>query len=1096
MEKVIYWFSRNHVAANFLMLMVLLVGGYTWTQMRKEIFPETAIDVVQVNVPYPNAAPEEVEKGVIVPIEDAIEGIDGIERVTSTAAESMGAVSVEVMNGYDVRDVMNDVKTRIDAIDNFAERAEKPVVKELLLKAQIMSVAVSADTDEKTLRELAEKVRDDLLALPEITQVELAGVRPYEISIEVSEETLREYGLTFDQVANAVRFSSLDLPAGSVKTEAGEILLRAQNKRYNEEELAEVTVLTREDGSVVKLSQIADIVDGFEDVDLRSRFDGEAAVIINVYRTGDEDTLELAEAVKRYLKEEAPQRLPEGVNVEMWNDTSYLLQGRVDLLGKNAFFGLILVFIVLALFLRLSLAIFVAIGIPVSFAGAMLLMPYLGVTINMISLFAFILVLGIVVDDAIVVGENVYRRMRLGEHPSIAAPKGTHEVGVVVIFGILTTMAAFTPMLGLSGVSGKIWPNIPLIVIPTLVFSLLQSKLVLPAHLSLIKARPKNYQPGPYTRFQHIFSMGLERFVQNIYRPALRTCLHNRWIVLASFTAVLIATVGFVKAGFLKFQFFPEVEADIISAKLVMPNGVPFEETSAAIDQLEESALRLKKEYKQKTGKDIVIHMLASTGSQPLQIGFDAVNGVPIASNIGEVTLELLSGETREMPAAELVARWRELTKPIVGALELTFASQAAGGGNAIDLELSGTDLEELEGATELVKEKLSEYNGVIDIADSNREGKREMKLKILPAGEALGLRLEDVARQVRQGFYGEEAQRLQRGRDEVKVMVRYPKEKRQSINDLSNVKIRTREGEEVPFYAVATVVEGRGFDTISHADRRRSVKVVADIDKNVEEANANEVVAKLESDVFPELKKRFPGVQFGFQGEQKDQRQSVTEIGKKALLALLLIYVLMAIPLRSYVQPLIVMCVIPFGFVGAVFGHIIMWTELSIMSMTGIVALAGVVVNDSLVLVEYVNRQRALGKSVIDAAREAGAVRFRPILLTSMTTFAGLTPMLVETSIQAKFLIPMAISLAFGILFATAITLLLVPCVYLILDDFRKLLGIKEPTIHREDMHFEIELEGNQEVEESDETQPGETKKRDRDEGGGSPMPQPQPQG
>lgn len=1040
MEGLIHWFSRNHVAGNFLMLIVLVMGFTQWFKLKKEIFPETGVDIISIQVPYPNAAPEEVATGVCLPIEEAIQDVDGIKRVTSRASESIGSVNVEVENGFSLRNVMDDLKTRVDAITNLAENAEEPTIQELILKAQVLSVAVTADTDEKTLREMAERVRDELLSSDDITQVALAGTRNYEISIEVSEQTLREYGLTFEQVANAVRASSLDLPSGSVRTAGGEILFRTAQKRYTAKEFANITVVTREDGSKVQLDEIASIIDGFEDVYVTTRLDEKSAILVNVFRVGDEDTRAVADASKEVI-DRAVSFLPAGVNLEVWNDTSVYLRGRMELLARNGLVGLILVFLVLALFLQPSLAALVSIGIPVSFAGAIMMMPWLGVSINMISLFGFILVLGIVVDDAIVVGENVFRRMRNGEDPKVAAPKGTHEVGVIVIFGILTTAVAFTPMLGLSGVSGKIWPNIPLIVIPTLLFSLFQSKLILPAHLALLPKMKQNDSPSGLTRFRQLFSLGLERFIDKTYRPVLRVALGNRYVVLVAFVALLGICGAFVKHGWIKFRFFPEVEAELISAKLIMAKGVPSEDTAAAIKRIEAAAQKLGENYSDSEGKSIVRHMLASVGTQPFQVGFDAVGGAPSGDHLGEVTLELSAAKLRSITAVEITAEWRELVGGIAGATELSFRTDSGSGGNAIDLEIAGRDIVKLEEVSAKIQDQLAKYGWVTDITDNNRAGKRQLKLESLtPQAEALGLRLADVARQVRQGFYGDEVQRLQRGRHEVKVMVRYPEDERRSLENLDQMKIRLPDGSEVTFAEVAVASYGRGYSSVERAEGKRAIKISADIDERDPKASAKLAAEELEAIHFPKLAQEYPGVSFSFLGEQQDQRDSLTEIRNKFIIALIIMYVLMAIPLGSYIQPLIVMSVIPFGLVGAVAGHVLMGTDLSIMSMCGIVALAGVVVNDSLVLVDYVNRQIRSGKGVVEAAWEAGAARFRPILLTSLTTFAGLTPMLLETDLQAKFLIPMAISLSFGILFATLITLILVPCIYIMLEDVKRL--------------------------------------------------------
>lgn len=1048
MERIIHWFSKNHVAANFLMLIVLLLGLSTWFQIRKEIFPETSIGLITVQIPYPSATPEEVERGVVIPVEEAVQGLDGIERMTSTAVQNIGVVSLEVESDYDVQKLLDEVKAKVDAIDQFAENSEKPIYQEVLLKNQVLNVAVSADVDEKGLRELAEKVRDELLLLEEVSQAEVAGIRPYEISIEVSELQLRELGLTIDQVSQLIRRSSIDLPGGSLKTEAGEVLIRTEGKKYTASDFGKISLVTKMDGSVLRLGDIAKITDGFAEVDLDTSFDGRPAILVKVFRTGNEDTLKIAQAIKTFINEESKQVFPEGVDLEIWKDDSTFLAGRLALLGKNGITGLILVFIVLALFLRPSLALLVSIGIPVSFAGAVLVMPYTGISINMISLFAFILVLGIVVDDAIVVGENVFSRMRKGEDPKDAAPRGTHEVGVVVIFGILTTAVAFTPMLGLSGVSGKIWPNIPLIVIPTLLFSLVQSKLVLPAHLALLPKLDPNREVGAILNFQRKFSRGLESFVDNYYRPFLKIALGARYIVLLLFVCMLVLTVSVIKNKWIKFIFFPKVEADIFSAVIELDKGVAFKETKAVIKKIEQATVVLDKEFGGTKEEPFLVHTLASAGNQPLQTGFDGVGGVPTDTNIGQVTCELLPSAKRPKVSAEdVVSRWRELVGPIPGAVVASFATESAGGGNAIDLELAGADEAQLEAATNEVMRALRNYDGIIDISSSSRPGRRQLELDVLPRGEAMGLRLSDIARQVRQGFYGEEVQTLQRGRDEVKVMVRYPKEERVSLADLNNMKITTATGSRVPFSEVAKATFGRGNSTIRRAERQRSVTITADIDRKTG-VNSGEVVADMlntETGTLGTLSKKYPTVRYQFQGEQKDQRQSMSELTRGLGLALLIMYVLMAIPLSSYVQPLIIMSVIPFGIVGAVIGHIFMRTDLSIMSMCGIVALSGVVVNDSLVLVDYVNRWRKKGGKIIDAAIEAGTRRFRPILLTSLTTFAGLSPMLLETDMQAQFLIPMAISLGFGILFATLITLILVPCIYVLLEDVRRFFSKKK---------------------------------------------------
>jgi multidrug efflux pump subunit AcrB len=1132
MKTAVEWFSRNHIAANFLMYGLLLLGGMSWFTMRKEIFPDLAVNMVTVNVPYPNATPEEVERGVCVPIEEATQDLSGIKRVQSFAAESAGVVSFEIKSGYNLRDVMADIKTRVDAIDNFSEEAEKPTINELVIKNQILSIALAADTDEATLQAVAERVRDDLLVYQggrespviahqwttadtihvllmvvlvlglifltagfsavggpltaacavlillrmfawdtgawattmtrlneklattlagqaRITQVEIAGAKPYEISIEVSENILRSYGVTLDAVAAAVRASSLDLPAGSVRTDGGEVLIRTQNKKYRAPDFEQITVITRPDGSVVKLADLASIKDGFEDVDIFSRFDGRPAKVVNVFRTGNEDTLRLVHLVKGYLAE-AKERLPNGVKVDIWNDTSKFLSGRMDLMFSNGLQGFVLIVIVLGLFLEPKLAWYVSLGIPVSVAGGLLIMPYADVSINMISLFAFILVLGVVVDDAIVIGENVYHRMSMGEPPHLAAPRGTNEVAMVVTFGVLVTVMAFTPMFMVSGVSGKIWRQIPWVVVPVLLISTIESKLILPAHLATLKLRSEKKTTGLLgllNRVQHSISDGLDWVANHWYKALVKRAIEWRYSVLACFVAMFILTFGLIMSGFIKFQFFPKVEGDVLVAKLVMPEGVPVEVTLQAVAQMEKGAAELAANYRDREGKPVVRHQMATIGGHAFKFGLQPP-GKGNSVHLGEVVLELCAGADRDITCQQLIAKWREFAGPIPGAVELTFREATERGGVAIDLEISGPDLDQLREASEYVKSEIAKFKGMADILDNDHEGKREIKLNILPQAESLGLRLSDVTRQVRQAFYGEEVQRLQRGRDEVKVMVRYPKDERLSLENLEKMKIRTREGTEVPFSEVAHADYGRGYSSIQRTDRRRAINVTSDIDRTVKDANSTEVAGELAARVMPEMQRKFPGVLWRFQGEQSDQNDAMRELFIGGLLSLFAIYVLLAVPLKSYLQPAIVMVVIPFGMVGAVMGHAILGFDLSIMSFCGILALSGMVVNESLVLTDCVNRFRKKGMEIKQAAWSAGISRFRSIMATSVTTFVGLVPIMSETDIQALFLVPMSVALGFGGLFATMITLLLVPGIYVMLEDVRAMLGMGEAVV------------------------------------------------
>lgn len=1080
MDGIIRWFSRNHVAGNFLMFAILLAGAASWFSMRKEIFPEISVQTVLIDIPYPNATPEDVERGVIIPVEEAIADVEGIKRINSTANQSVGSVAVEIETGYEVRDVMDDLKTQVDAIDNFPEEAEEPVLREISISSAVMSITLVADgAEERALTELAEEIKDELLSYeaknlgwgskirslltsaPKITKVSISGTREYEISLEVSESQLEELGLTLQQVADAVGRYSVDLPAGSIRTESGEIIVRTIGKKYFATDFAGVPIVSGSDGTVVRLGDVAALRDGFEDVDLSVRYDSERAVLIDVFRKGEQDTTELAKMVEEYVAAKNKQAIS-GVKLGIWNDQSVLLEGRIELLSRNALTGLLLVLVVLTLFLRPSLAVLVALGIPVSFAGGLWLMPMLGIAVNMISLFAFIVVLGIVVDDAIVTGENVYSRIQGGEHPRLAAYRGTHEVGTVVVFGVLTTAVAFTPMLGLSGVSGKIWPNIPLVVIPTLLFSLVQSKLVLPAHLSLLSPSLREGEERPPSRhlgmakwnplrylfwvFHELFSAqrkiarGMEWFIEHVYGPALRFGLTWRYAMIAAFLALLVLSFVLIASGRIKTQFFPEEEGDILTAKLELAQGVPFEQTREIVDRIEKAAVELGEKYLLSDGSSVVKHVLASAGTQPYLTGFSP-SGPPVGSELGEVTIELVPAAQRAemgISSEDIVSSWREAVGPIAGVVSLTFKSQTSSGGNAIDISVTGRDREQVGAAVAFAKEGLNAFPGVIEISDSSREGNEELQItKLTRAGETLGFTLNEVARQVRNSFFGFEVQQLQRGRDEVKVMVRLPEKDRESLETLEKLELTTPQGEKVAMREVVEYNFGRGPAVINRTDRLPSVKITADVDANT---NANEVMGEYVPSVLAQIESKFPGVRWDLEGEQEDQKNSIREMGVRFLGALLMIYVLIAIPLKSYFQPLIILSAIPFGLVGAIFGHLVLGINLSIMSMVGVIALAGVVVNDSLLLVEFVNRYREKSDDARQAAFLAGARRFRAVILTSLTTFVGVAPMLFEKDMQARFLIPMAVSLGFGILFATLITLFLVPAIYIVIDDAQRI--------------------------------------------------------
>ncbi len=1030
MRTTIAWFAENHVAANLLMLFFLVAGIVTALGIKLEIFPESELDKISISVAYPGASPSEVEEGVVRRVEENVAGLDGIKRIDSVSREGSGTVTIEVMGGWDIKKLLDEVKSEVDRITTLPEEAEEPVVREITRRTQVISVAIYGDVPEATIKHIAQTAQDDLTNLKGVTVAELAAVRPSEIHIDVSETTLREYGLTLGAVAQAVNRSSLDLPAGKVDAEAGEVLIRTKGRCYYADEFRDIPVITRPDGSRITLDRIASITEGFADVDLYAGFQGKPAAIINVYRVADQNALAVAATVKRFVRQLQPT-LPEGVSVDYYRDMSTILKSRIDLLMKNMALGLLLVSLLLGAFLNLRLAFWVTLGIPISFAFGLMMLPHYDVSLNMISLFAFIMVLGIVVDDAIIVGENVFRHQEEGGTQLTASINGTLEVGRPVIFAVLTTMAAFWPLLNIGGSMGMFMRNIPLVVIVVLLGSLVESLFILPAHLSRSKAIKKaGHRSKRMTRW-------LNWIVQVPYHNLVTFCVRWRYATLAFGIAILLLTFGLWSAGIIKYTFFPKVEGDVLECKITMPSGFPQKRTTAVVRHIEETAQQLLAEKDADRPDDappLLEHTVSLIGAQ-----FGHRGSADSGGHLAQVWIQLLEGEKRNISAADLVREWRQRVGKVPDAESLVFQSQIHSAGNPIEVHLSLDDHNVLMKAAEELKTELEGFSGVFDINDSFLPGKMEMQLKLKPAADNLGLKLADLAQQVRHAFYGAEAMRFQRDKDEIKVLVRYPDEERKSLGNAEEMRIRTADGNEVPFSAVAEVNMQRGYAAIDRAQRLRVIKVSADVNEKM--SNASQIRQSLESDFLPLLKTRYPGLRYTIEGEGQEQKEVMGDIRRGFIIALFCIYALLAVPFKSFSQPLIVMAAIPFGIVGAVLGHLLMGYNISFMSLLGIVGLSGVVVNDSLVLIDRVNHLRL--ENDFDAQQaviESGKLRFRAIILTSVTTFGGLTPMLLEKSLQARFLIPMAISLGFGVMFATFITLLLIPCGYIILEDLHYL--------------------------------------------------------
>ncbi|MCG7530004.1 efflux RND transporter permease subunit [Psychrobium sp. MM17-31] len=1025
---MIAWFARNGVAANLLMVSILISGLLILnTKIPLEVFPTLEARTISVSVSLRGATPEDTEKGIAILVEEAVQDLEGIKQLRSRSTEGSASISIELDNGADAQKLLNDVKSRVDAINNFPGSAEKPVVRLAQRTQEVISVVVAGVQSEKEIRQLAETVRDDILRIDGVTQVQLDSVRPYEITIEVNQDILRQYNISLNQISQAINNSSRDLSSGNIKTSGGDVLIRSSGQAYRQDEYENIVILTQNDGSLIRLKDIAKVKDGFEDSDFSSRFNGKNAAFIEVYRIGDQSAIEIADKVKAYLEVKTPT-MPQGTELTYWRDRSVIVKNRLATLTGNAIQGGILVLALLTLFLRPAIAFWVFIGIPVSFMGAFFLMPLMGVTLNIFSLFAFILVLGIVVDDAIVTGENIYAHMRNSDNGLQAAIKGTQEVTVPVTFGILTTVAAFMPLAFIEGRRGDLFAQIPIVVIPILLFSLIESKLVLPSHLKHLRLRKDKKEPNGFSKFQQKFADGFENAIIKYYRPVLDITLRNKATTLLSFIGVLAVVISLVMSGWTRFTFFPRVESETATASLTMPAGTPFEVTDHYITKMTDAAFALKKKYYEQEGVDLILDINATIGS----------SGRSQGSHLGRVRFQTVPPEQRDLKigSSQLVREWRALIGEVPGAQSLTYRAEIGRTSDPIDIQFAGNDFKTLGEISEKVKEKLAEYPALFDISDSLSDGKEELQIELNEQAYALGLTRSEVLSQIRAAYFGIQVQRIQRGRDDVRVMLKLPKAERRSIAGLEDLRILTPTKQSVPLSQIASLSPGNSPTAINRIDRFRTMTVNADAVKS--EANMTLINQELR-EFIDELLVQYPGVSYELEGEAREQRESFGSMFIGLLVMLFVIYGLLAIPFQSYLQPVIVMSVIPFGVIGAIGGHWLMGMDLTILSLMGMMALVGVVINDSLVLVDYINQRYRNGPmSLMDAVLTAGVARFRPVMLTSLTTFIGLMPLLFEKSTQAQFLIPMAVSLAFGIIFATFITLILVPINYVLVEKTR----------------------------------------------------------
>ncbi|WP_223274546.1 efflux RND transporter permease subunit [Salibacter halophilus] len=1006
--------AKNSIIANLLMILLLAGGIWSMYSIQKEVYPQFQLDIVEVSVTYPGASPAEVEQGILLPVEEAVRGIQGIKEVVSRAEEGSGNVSIELVAGTKRVTAFQEIDQAVARIRTFPDEIEQPEVRLQSRQRSVIEVGLYGDEDIWTLRVLAERLRDQLLNTKNITQVEIGNVPEFVTHVEIPRYRLREYNLTLGQIANVIRQSSEDIPAGAVETGKGEILLRMKERKQWAKEYAQIEILIGSAGAAVKLGDIAKITDGFEETGFHGQFNQRNTVDLTIYRIGDQSPLDIAETVQETMTS-FENTLPPSVDWRIDSNTAQDYEDRLTLLTENGVLAIVIVLLILTLFLEYRLAFWVMLGMLISFVGGIFFLPTIGISINMISMFGFLLVLGIVVDDAVVVGENVYEYRQQGMSSIKAAIKGTRDISTPVVFSILTNVIAFIPLLFIPGETGKFWWPLPAVVIVVLLLSLFEALFILPAHLGHAKRKKSNKLVQKLEVVQSAFANQFEIFISKYYHPFLNKCLKFRYITLSIAISVLLIVGGYGYSDHMGIVLMPQVAADEIEAGVRLPVSTTPEQSAKVAHEITESTQRMFEEHN--------LYEVA-----------DGVKTNVRNQNFIDVEIVMKEPDERDMSAQEVIELWRDEIGDIEGVDQISFEAERGPGGykQDISVDLVHNDIDVLENASKDFMSAMKQYENTRDINDNYDKGKTQFDIKLLPEGRQLGLTPSNVGDQVRNAFYGALAMRQLRGNNEVEVRVKLPHEERKDMRNFENFVVRTPDSTEVPLLDVAEVTEREAFTSINRRNGRRVVTVGMD----AQPASAvSQILESLNTKELPALRAKYPGLGWSFEGGQSDMRESTESLYSGFILAMLVIYALLAIAFKNYTQPLIVLFAIPFGIVGAVIGHILLGYDLSLVSLMGVIALSGVVVNDSLIMVDYANHQR--GKmSVFEAINEAGTRRFRPIMITTLTTFGGLAPIILETSDQANNLIPMAISLGFGIVFATSIILVIVPCLYMILED------------------------------------------------------------
>ena len=1024
---------NNPVLANILMFLILLSGLLSAQTMIRETFPRFTMDVINVSVNYPGADPSEIEESICLKLEEALDGISGIKEVTTIAKAGNATANIECKDGSDLSKIKDEVETQVNAITTFPEEAEKPVVTEATFRREVLSLALWGNVTERQLKRYSRVIEDDLLRINGISQVSIQGLKDEELVVEVPEENLRKYKLTFDEIKSRISKNGLSLSLGTIKSKSEDIGLKISGRRYQAKDYLNIPIKIKKNGTIIKLGDIAKIKDIF-DTDTKSMilYNGHVCTLISVFKTEDEDAIDISNKVDTYLKD---KKLPSTLHLAKLFDTSRFVTGRLDILKQNGLIGLILVIIILWIFLDLRLSFWVAMGIPISVAGGLAIMGIYGASMNMITMFGLIMVLGLIVDDAIVVGESIYSRRANGESDIDAAVNGTAEVTMPVIAAVLTTIIAFIPLFCIRGVMGKFIGQLPIPVIAALSVSLIEGLFILPVHLRhLPKVLSAEELKGHKIRakIRGFIGKTMNHVIEKVYGPFIAKSLKYRYLVICTSIFVMLFIFGLFAGGIVKFIFFPSADEDYLTAKIELAPGTPISYTELVAKQLIESWDKVEKKYKKNTGKDITVAQLSMTG---VTLGWRAIK----KSNLLEVRIELLPSEDRNIHYKTLLAEWKEFCGPVPGAVSTNFkGTQHGPGGEPIEIRLLGNSQEELRKAAGKIVNKLNTIDGVFDAQTDYRSGNKEFELFIKPSAYHLGITLEDIARQIYSGFYGAKVMQIQRGRDEVDVKVRYPEEYKNSIQYFKRMKITSPTGQRVPLMMVSNVKLQEGESIIRRKNRKRIIDVTADIDNS--RANAEVVINNLKKEFLPQIKNTYD-INYELEGQRKEKNNTMVDLAIGFPIALFAIYFIIASLFKSYIQPVIIMITIPFGLIGAILGHIIMGLPITMMSVFGMVALTGIVVNDAIVLIEAFNSRLERGYSLFNALAEAGKRRFRAIMLTTLTTFCGLMPMILGKSLQAQYLIPMAVAIAFGVLFSTVVTLLVVPCCVGVLNDIRRLL-------------------------------------------------------